>query len=436
MADLPNIASEPAPYLPSAILRRTLKHHASFDAGRGCPYQCSFCTIINVQGRRSRRRSADDVEALVRKHYGDGVRHFFITDDNFARNKDWELVFDRLIALRERENMDLRLVIQVDTLCHKIPNFVAKAARAGVKRAFIGLENINPANLAGAKKRQNKITEYRAMLLAWKYAGVVTYAGYILGFPNDTPQSIREDIAIIKKELPIDILSFYMLTPLPGSEDHKVLWQKGVAMDPDMNKYDLEHAVTAHPNMSAEQWMQAYKMAWETFYTPEHMERILRRSAATGGNIASLLAILMVYSRFMAVEKLSPLQGGIFRLKFRRERRAGLPIEPVWKFYPKYAWEIVSKHAQFVAHWARLEIMRQRIRRDPNRRGYMDDALTPVTESETETLELFTHTASAREAVRHIRHIDELTHAGGPHPAAPVQVVLVPDMVATAEPAE
>jgi len=436
MADLPNIASEPAPYLPSAILRRTLKHHASFDAGRGCPYQCSFCTIINVQGRKSRRRSADDVEALVRKHYGDGVRHFFITDDNFARNKDWELVFDRLIALRERENMDLRLVIQVDTLCHKIPNFVAKAARAGVKRAFIGLENINPANLAGAKKRQNKITEYRAMLLAWKYAGVVTYAGYILGFPNDTPQSIREDIAIIKKELPIDILSFYMLTPLPGSEDHKVLWQKGVAMDPDMNKYDLEHAVTAHPNMSAEQWMQAYKMAWETFYTPEHMERILRRSAATGGNIASLLAILMVYSRFMAVEKLSPLQGGIFRLKFRRERRAGLPIEPVWKFYPKYAWEIVSKHAQFVAHWARLEIMRQRIRRDPNRRGYMDDALTPVTESETETLELFTHTASAREAVRHIRHIDELTHAGGPHPAAPVQVVLVPDMVATAEPAE
>jgi hypothetical protein len=215
-----------------------------------------------------------------------------------------------------------------------------------------------------------------------------------------------------------------------------VLWQKGVAMDPDMNKYDLEHAVTAHPNMSADEWMQAYKMAWETFYTPEHMERILRRSAATGGNIASLLAILMVYSRFMAVEKLSPLQGGIFRLKFRRERRAGLPIEPVWKFYPKYGWEIVSKHARLLAHWARLEIMRQRIRSDPSRRAYMDSALTPVTESETETLELFTHSASARQAVKHIRHIDELTHAGGPHPALPGQVASVPDMVATAEPAE
>ena len=49
--------------------------------------------------------------------------------------------------------------IQVDTLCHKIPGFIEKATKAGVRRAFIGLENINPDNLIAAKKRQNKITE-------------------------------------------------------------------------------------------------------------------------------------------------------------------------------------------------------------------------------------------------------------------------------------
>ena len=53
---------------------------------------------------------------------------------------------------------------------------------------FIGLENISPDNLLAAKKRQNKITEYRKMLLAWKAARVITYCGYILGFPNDTPE--------------------------------------------------------------------------------------------------------------------------------------------------------------------------------------------------------------------------------------------------------
>jgi hypothetical protein len=77
-----------------------------------------------------------------------------------------EVIFDRIIKLREQDGMDVRFLIQVDTLCHKIPNFVAKAKRAGATRIFIGLENINPDNLLAAKKRQNKITEYRNMLLA------------------------------------------------------------------------------------------------------------------------------------------------------------------------------------------------------------------------------------------------------------------------------
>jgi radical SAM superfamily enzyme YgiQ (UPF0313 family) len=225
--DLPGIEGTPVPYLPKRHVTRTLGLSSSFDAGRGCPYQCSFCTIINVQGRKSRYRSADDVEHLVRINWAQGICKFFITDDNFARNKEWEAIFDRLIELRA-EGIPLGLMIQVDTLCHKIPNFVTKAKRAGVTRVFIGLENINPDNLVAAKKRQNKITEYRTMLLAWKAEGIITLAGYILGFPADTPETIRRDIAIIQKELPLDVLEFFCLTPLPGSEDHQTLWKNGV----------------------------------------------------------------------------------------------------------------------------------------------------------------------------------------------------------------
>ena len=90
-------------------------------------------------------------------------------------------------------------------------------------RVFIGLENINPESLHGAKKKQNRIAEYREMLLAWKARRCITYAGYILGFPNDTPESIVRDIEIIQRELPLDMLEFFCLTPLPGSEDHKRL---------------------------------------------------------------------------------------------------------------------------------------------------------------------------------------------------------------------
>ena len=158
--------------------------YSSIDLGRGCPYQCSFCTIINVQGRKSRIRSADDLERIVRENYAQGIKRFFITDDNFARNSHWEPLFDRLIELRVGEGMKIGFTIQVDTLCHKIPNFIEKATQAGVRRVFIGLENINPDNLIAAKKRQNKITEYREMLQKWRNHGAITYAGYILGFPG------------------------------------------------------------------------------------------------------------------------------------------------------------------------------------------------------------------------------------------------------------
>ena len=127
-----------------------------------------------------------------------------------ARNKDWEPILDHLIYLREVEKFNTSLIIQVATLCHKLPNFNEKCARAGIKRVFIGLENINPANLLGAKKRQKKITEYRQMLLAWKSAGVLTYAGYIFGFPNDTYESILHDFDVIKRELPVDLLEFFL----------------------------------------------------------------------------------------------------------------------------------------------------------------------------------------------------------------------------------
>jgi hypothetical protein len=149
---LPNLQGKPPPILPRKHIRRTSGSLSSMDLGRGCPYQCSFCTIINVQGRKSRFRSPDDLEKIVRENYAQSIRRFFITDDNFARNRDWELLFDRLVEFRAGDCPKIGFTIQVDTLCHKTPNFIEKAAQAGVRRVFIGLENINPDNLIPAQE--------------------------------------------------------------------------------------------------------------------------------------------------------------------------------------------------------------------------------------------------------------------------------------------
>jgi hypothetical protein len=394
MADLPGIEGSPIPLISSVRAARTAGHVTSFDAGRGCPFQCSFCTIINVQGRKSRRRSPDDVERIIRENMAQGLRSFFITDDNFARNKDWEAILDRVIRLREVEKLNPSFIIQVDTLCHKLPNFIEKCAKAGVRRVFIGLENINPDSLAGAHKRQNKITEYRKMLLAWKAAKVITYCGYITGFPNDTAESIVRDVEIVKKELPLDILEFFYLTPLPGSEDHQKLVQAGIEVDPDLNKYDLNHVCTAHPKMSREEWERAYRAAWETYYTMEHMETVLRRLIAQKGRAHNAIVLITWFMGSIHIEKVHPLESGVIRLKFRRDRRPGLPIEPAWKFYPKYWVESVIKITKLTMLYSRLRRTYKRIKKDPNRFKYMDVALTPVTDHDVEDLEMF-HTPSA-----------------------------------------
>ncbi|MGA2894073.1 MAG: radical SAM protein [Xanthobacteraceae bacterium] len=410
MAELPGLEGSPIPLMPAERAHRTVGGVTSFDAGRGCPYQCSFCTIINVQGRKSRHRSPDDIEEIVRVNYAQGLRSFFITDDNFARNKDWEPILDRLIALRQTEKLQIGFIIQVDTLCYKLPNFVEKCALAGVRRVFIGLENINPANLLGAKKRQNKITEYRTMLLAWKSARVITYAGYIIGFPNDTLESILHDIDVIKRELPVDLLEFFNLTPLPGSEDHLKLVRAGAVLDPDMNKYDLDHVCMPHPRMSRTEWERAYALAWQRYYTFEHIETILRRVASVGANASNALFLSTWFKGSIDLENMHPLEGGFLRLKFRRDRRPGRKLEPRWRFYPRYASEVIGKLVRWAWLYMRLRRVYLAIKRDPRRFDYTDLAMTPVSDDEFQTHELF-RTDAAQSFVGQQQRLEKARHS-------------------------
>ena len=409
MDDLPGLQQQVTPFLPLDIVRRYGETIGAFDAGRGCPFQCSFCTIINVQGRKSRWRDADDVEQLVRANLAQGVFRFFITDDNFARNRNWEAIFDRLIEMREREGLELQFIIQVDTLCHRIPNFIEKAARAGCKRVFIGLENINPDNLLQAKKKQNRVHEYRQMFLAWRAQRIITYAGYILGFPADTPESVRRDIEIIKHELPVDILEFFFLTPLPGSEDHKRMLAQGVWMDPDLNKYDLNHRVSHHSKMSDKEWEEAYRAAWLAYYTPEHLRTILRRTAASkAGRPGTTLTTILWFLLMILFEGVHPLEGGAVRLKYRRDRRHGMPLENPLLFYPRYWGGTAIKLAKYAAVYWRARRTFNEVMNAPDRWTYTDLAITPPQADEFEALDLYHVTSGGEAALARKRREDTI----------------------------
>jgi len=411
MDDLPALEGEPPPILSARHIRRISGSLSSLDLGRGCPYQCSFCTIINVQGRKSRFRTPDDLERTIRENYAQGIKRFFITDDNFARNRHWEALFDRMIQLRVGEGLPIGFTIQVDTLCHRITNFIEKAAAAGVRRVFIGLENINPDNLLASKKRQNKITEYRAMLQKWREHGAITCAGYIIGFPGDTKDSVLSDIEIIKRELPLDILELFQLTPLPGSEDHKIQLQQHVWMDPDLNKYDLYHRVTHHPKMSDAEWDEAYREAWHSFYSFDHLRTVLRRVAANPqGRPQTTLSTLLWFKLMTMFEDVHPLEGGAFRRRSRRDRRHGLPLESPFVFYPRYLAEIVVKAWRYWSVYRRARAIFKQVMAAPGRWSYTDLSITPAQEDEFDRLDLYHQTRGGEAALARKRR-EELLRA-------------------------
>jgi radical SAM superfamily enzyme YgiQ (UPF0313 family) len=335
LKDLPDLRTKPLPKVSERLQRKfAVRWYGTIDAGRGCPFHCTFCTIINVQGNGMRSRGAEHITDHIRSHYGmgrkKGIRNYFFTDDNFARNPSWEAIFDGLISLRENEGMAIDFMMQVDTAASRIPRFVEKASRAGCVQVFIGMESLREDNLQAAGKRQNRVGDYRGSIARWHEAGIACHVGFIIGFPHDTYDRVMEDIRTLRDELLIDQASFFMLMPLPGSKDHQVAVAAGKPMDSDYNNFDSFRAVTPHPLMSTEEWTQAYRDAWTTFYTPDHMRRaLLRQNPHTYWGMFKCF----LWYRASMVEGTHPMVTGFFRLKDRLSRRPGLPIEGRWQFF-------------------------------------------------------------------------------------------------------
>jgi radical SAM superfamily enzyme YgiQ (UPF0313 family) len=333
LGNKPDLYEKPIPAIRRGYLRKFVaSDFGTLDCGRGCPFECSFCTIINVQGRKMRFRSAERIADAIRQNYREqGITFYFFTDDNFARNKNWEAIFDALIRLREQEKIPLKFMMQVDVLSWKIKNFIAKARQAGCINVFIGMESVDPANLATAGKKQNNVREYSQLIEAFRSSDISTHVGYIIGFPHDTVDSVRRDLNFLMQEVRPDHASFFMLMPLPGSADHLAMVRRGEWMHPDFNLYDSHHEVTTHPRLKDGVWKNLYFEAWQTFYSLKNMKQLLRQGSPV--NYWNNFLRFLWYKNSIQTERRHPMMCGFFRLKGRKNRRPGYPILSRWSYY-------------------------------------------------------------------------------------------------------
>ena len=332
----------------------------TIDTSRGCPFTCSYCSVKNVMGRTMRSREPNAVVAWVRDAMRNhGIESLFLVDDDFFRSPRWEEILTGLIEVKkEFPKLSFMMQVDVDASCYanvaegetetakhrRSKRFTELAAKAGCYQAFVGIESLNPDNLNFATKYQNtddrqhkmKIEEcartcldkYRRVVDNWHKVGVSVHAGYMLGFPFDGPDCGRVAAKTLRK-IGFDIVSFFIMTPLPGTEDQVRYAKEGDIIDWDFNQLDSQHVTLKHPRLDTRQWMQAYNEAFMGFYSIGAALRGfhgLRRARAVAESRRSTLR-QFVYYFFSYRQGRHPMVGGVWQIRRRDVRRVAITDE-------------------------------------------------------------------------------------------------------------
>jgi hypothetical protein len=362
LSPTPSLLDVPIPRITKDEFQNFSSRFTTIDTGRGCVFNCDFCTIINVQGRTMRCRDPKQVVDFVRQSYREaGVSHSFFTDDNTARNPRWRELFAGLIHMREEENIPFSFMMQSDLAARNMHggDFFELAARAGCNQVFFGVESVNRENLRSQDKFQNQVSQYKDLIDHCHSLGITCHAGYILGLPFDTPESLKRDIAELQRMM-FDSASFYILSPLPGSKDHQRWWREGRWMSEDLNTYDSAHVAVKPERMSCDELTVAYRNAWEQFYSTDHMVNILRLWKRDHNYYRERLSFFAWYLYSSRIEGLNPMNCGFWSVRRRSERREGFPKEalvPFWfnraKTVTLRVWGIVRLFFQLEEVWLR-----------------------------------------------------------------------------------
>jgi radical SAM superfamily enzyme YgiQ (UPF0313 family) len=243
------------------------------ESGRGCPYGCEFCTVTGFFGDSIRFRTNESVvkELLLLKARAKSERGqiaVFFIDDNFAINiKRTKSLLRDIIA----NNAQVHWVAQISANLLRDEELVDLIAQSGGKWVFIGMESIDPANLADVNKGFNKPGEYAAVLQRLAQRNVYAITSFIFGMDNDTTgvaDRTLQEIRTWPPGLPI----FGLLTPLPATPLYKRLEAAGRLTRPKHWQKFIPFEMAHTPlKMTIAEAHAEVKRGWTNSYSPEAM---------------------------------------------------------------------------------------------------------------------------------------------------------------------
>jgi radical SAM superfamily enzyme YgiQ (UPF0313 family) len=277
---------------------RLFKFNFPIQAGRGCPFNCDFCSVTRFFGSQYRWRA---VEEVVREIQLSRLKKIFFVDDNIIGNLAYAReLFKALIPLK------LRWAGQASINIARDDDLLKLAAESGCGLLCLGVESINDTNLAALRKTMFRSEEVSELLSKIRRQGILIRASIIFGLDDDLPDVFRRTTDFLIQER-VAYADFYILTPLPGTECRRKLEEQGRILDFDWSHYDGLHAVFQPRKMQVEQLEKGLWEAYAKFYA---LPNIFRRTL--GGQIRprTIRTVLtnLLYRR-IAFRKRHPLYG-------------------------------------------------------------------------------------------------------------------------------
>jgi len=263
---------------------------------RGCPYRCNFCSVIKISGRQVRSPSIETTMESLRRAEAAGVERIIFVSDNFNKFPEVTGLLEAMIE----EKLNLRFFCQCDTQIARQPELVELLGKAGCFEIFLGVESLDRETLKTMHKNHNRPEQYRHIVEMCREYGVPTHFSNIIGFPDQTGEDIRQHLDTLR-EIGPPVASFYILTPIPGTEQYDEYRRDGLLVDRNLDLYDTTCLTWEHPHMSKEEVAEWLFWCYERFYAS-----LIRK-----GHTSSEQRNLAVFNYLTAKQRMHPNAGGL-----------------------------------------------------------------------------------------------------------------------------
>jgi radical SAM superfamily enzyme YgiQ (UPF0313 family) len=293
---------------------------------RGCPFNCNFCSVVKIAGRKVRSQSVETtVRTLVAARQA-GVRLVMFTSDNFNKYAEARHLLEAIIDAR----IGLSFFVQCDVQLGRDEELVKLLARAGCAQVFVGVESFSRTILKAIRKSQNHPERYADLVRLCHRHGISTHFSNILGFPEQDEAAILQHLRELRALRPF-VASFYLLTPIPGTDQYDEFLRTGLINETNLDRFDATCSVWKHPHLPANRLEDLLFRAYREFFTlGDTLAKTLLHRWGTHWLVNAAVGLgYGAYARFAASRRMHPMAGGFCRIKLDRTDDY-LPLRRQW----------------------------------------------------------------------------------------------------------